>query len=82
MPANGTDMEAIQHYFKTIELGNPQVTIDLPEGVDQAEVEVIVRPLHGVHIEDGKPQRYNIAQRMKGTMSSDYDANQFDVYDQ
>jgi hypothetical protein len=29
-------MEAVQHFFKTIERGAQQLVIDLPEGVDKA----------------------------------------------
>ncbi len=76
-------MEAVQHYFKTIErTENPQLIIDLPEGVDKAEVEVTIRPLHDKPADEPKPSRLTILQQFKGTMSSDYDPDQYDVYDQ
>lgn len=76
-------MEAVQHYFKTIErTENPQLIIDLPEGVDKAEVEVIIRPLHDNSADESKPSRLAIIQQLKGTMSPDYDSEQYDVYDQ
>jgi hypothetical protein len=78
-------MEAVQHFFKTIERGAQQLLIDLPEGVDKAEVEVIVRPMHeetNISVRGDKSERYSIAQKMKGSMSSEYDVDQYDVYDQ
>ncbi|MBC3785060.1 hypothetical protein [Spirosoma utsteinense] len=77
-------MEAVQHFFKTIERGAQQLVIDLPEGVDKAEVEVIVRPLHEKIIEPGNnPSSYEIAQRFKGSMkNSGYQVDEYDVYDQ
>lgn len=75
-------MEAIQHYFKTVERGNQQLIIDLPEGIDQAEVEVIVRPLHK-EAKVAEPSRYEIAQQFKGSMkNSGYQVDKYDVYDQ
>lgn len=77
-------MEAVQHYFKTIErTENPQLIIDLPEGVDKAEVEVIIRPLHDKPVEEPKPSRLEIIQRFKGALKdSDYEVTKYDVYDQ
>ena len=79
-------MEAIQHIFKTIERGNQQLTIDLPDGVDKAEVEVIIRPLHGQETpgtQEGLPERYHIAQKFKGILKdSTYHVDDYDVYDQ
>lgn len=76
-------MEAIQHYFKTVERGNPQLTIDLPEGVDQAEVEVIVRPLHDKMAEPDKRSRFDVIQQYKGIFKdSAYQIDDYDVYDQ
>lgn len=63
-------MEAIQHYFKTVERGNQQLTIELPEGVDKAQVEVIVRPLGEKQAEPIKSSRYEIAQRFKGALAN------------
>jgi len=74
-------MEAVQHYFKTIERGNQQLTIDLPDGIDKAEIEVIVRPLH-VEV-SVKPSRLEAIQKFKGIfMDSTYQVDDYDVYDQ
>lgn len=79
-------MEAVQHYFKTVERGNQQLVIDLPEGVDKVEVEVIVRPLiekPGIPMRGDIPERYYIAQRFKGSLKdSTYEVSKYDVYDQ
>ncbi len=77
-------MEAVQHYFKTIErTENPQLIIDLPEGVDKAEVEVIIRPLHDNSADESKPSRLAIIQRYKGIFKdSTYQVDKYDVYDQ
>ncbi|GAB3640561.1 hypothetical protein [Spirosoma arcticum] len=76
-------MEAVQHYFKTIERGNQQLVIDLPEGVDKAEVEVIVRSLSDKQTEPDKPSRLEIIQKFKGSMkNSGYQVDKYDVYDQ
>lgn len=77
-------MEAVQHYFKTIErTENPQLIIDLPEGVDKAEVEVIIRPLPDKPVEEPKPSRLEIIQRYKGIFKdSTYQVDKYDVYDQ
>ena len=75
-------MEAVQHYFKTVERGQ-QLIIDLPEGVDKAEVEVIVRPLHEKPVEKDKSSRLEIIQEFKGSMkNSGYQVDKYDVYDQ
>jgi len=77
-------MEATQHFFKTIVRGE-KLTIDLPEGVEQAEIEVTVRPLYPkdrVEAQDSLPERYYIAQRYKGVFNQDYDPNQYDIYEQ
>ena len=78
-------MEAVQHYFKTVERGQ-QLIIDLPEGVDKAEVEVIVRPLHekpDIPMRGDIPERYYIAQQFKGSLKDlTYHADDYDVYDQ
>ncbi len=63
-------MEAVQHYFKTIERGHQQLTIDLPEGVDKAEVEVTVRPLHEPQTELVKLSQQEIAQRFRGALAN------------
>lgn len=76
-------MEAVQHYFKTIERGNQQLVIDLPEGVDKVEVEVIVRPLVEKPVEPDKPSRLEILQKFKGILKdSTYEVSKYDVYDQ
>lgn len=79
-------MEAVRHYFKTVERGNQQLVIDLPEGVDKAEVEVIVRPLiekTDIPMRGDIPERYYIAQQFKGSLKdSTYHADDYDVYDQ
>lgn len=77
-------MEAVQHYFKTIErTENPQLIIDLPEGVDKAEVEVIIRPLHDNSADESKPSRLAIIQQYKGIFKdSTYQVDKYDVYDQ
>lgn len=75
-------MEAVRHFFKTIERGQ-QLVIDLPEGVDKAEVEVIVRPLHEKNIELGSTSSFETAQQFKGSMkNSGYQVDEYDVYDQ
>ena len=66
-------MEAVQHYFKTIERGNQQLVIYLPEGVDKVEVEVIVRPLiekPDIPMRGDVPERYYIAQQFKGALAN------------
>lgn len=76
-------MESIQHYFKTIERGNNQaLIIDLPDGVDKAEVEITVRPLlRTLRQEKPKPSRLEIIQRFKGSMSNEgYQVTKYDVY--
>ena len=79
-------MEVVQHYFKTIERGNQQLVIDLPEGVDEVEVEVIVRPLiekPDIPMRGDVPERYYIARRFKGALKdSTYEVSKYDVYDQ
>ena len=79
-------MGAVQHYFKTIERGNQQLVIDLPEGIDKAEVEVIVRHLSEkpqIPMRGDIPERYYIAQQFKGSLKdSTYHADDYDVYDQ
>lgn len=79
-------MEVVQHYFKTIERGNQQLVIDLPEGVDKVEVEVIVRPLiekPDIPMRGDVPERYYIAQRFKEALKdSTYEVSKYDVYDQ
>ncbi len=80
---NDWAMEAVQHYFKTIERGNQQLVIDLPEGVDKAEVEVIVWPLIEEPTEPDKPSRLEIIQSFKGALKdSSYEVSKYDVYDQ
>lgn len=76
-------MEAVQHYFKTVERGNQQLVIDLPEGIDKVEVEVTVRPLHEKPAEPDKPSRLEIIQKFKGILKdSTYEVSKYDVYDQ
>lgn len=74
-------MEAVQHYFRTIERGNQQLTIDLPDGINKAEIEVIVRPLYEGVL--AKPSRLEAIQKFKGIfMGSTYQVDDYDVYDQ
>ncbi len=77
-------MEAVQHYFKTIErTENPQLIIDLTEGVDKDEVEVTIRQLHDKPADEPKPSRLEIIQRYKGIFkNSTYQVDKYDVYDQ
>ncbi len=76
-------MEAVQHYFKTVERGNQQLIIELPEGIDKAEVEVIVRPSHEKPVELGEPSRLEIIRKFKGSMRNlGYQVDKYDVYDQ
>ena len=76
-------MEAVQHYFKTIERGNQQLVIDLPEGVDKAEVEVIVRSLYEEQADLSKPSRHEMINQFKGVFKdSTYQTDKYDVYDQ
>lgn len=75
-------MEAKQHFFTIITRGE-KLSIDLPEGVEQAEIEVTVRPLHPRNEDVQKLAPLEIARKYKGTMkSSGYQVDEYDVYDQ
>lgn len=62
---------------------NGQLTITLPEELNDAEVEVIVRPLHEIKNRGGQPSRSEIAQNyVQKLRKTDFNREDYNVYEQ
>jgi hypothetical protein len=73
-------MEALRFIEKA---HNGQLTIRLPEELNEAEVEVIVRPLHEAKNDVTEPSRLEVARRyVRNLKNTDFNREDFNAYEQ
>jgi hypothetical protein len=73
-------MEALRFIEKA---HNGQLTIHLPEELNEAEVEVIVRPLHETKDDVTQPSRLEVAQEyVQKLKQCDFNREDYNVYEQ